>query len=153
MPSIEILVEHPRIKLNYNEMDLCFSVDYSNPPKSHRDPSMWQKRFSVIKGDLYHLGNPEFKAKKKGWFFAYELISEDEKCERFKFSSKYLKDIMKLLKSLLRCSENKIIHLTTDWQIGKKRGYIYKRPLRFDKFSKIHHLKGFRLNSWITIKL
>ncbi|MCM8813410.1 MAG: hypothetical protein NC924_05665 [Candidatus Omnitrophica bacterium] len=150
MPSIEILVEQPIKKIS-DRNDYSFAVVCTNPPSSHRDPSLWQTKFEEIGGDLYHLGNPEFKNKKNGWFFAYDLIEEDTLCKRFKFKSKYRKQVLIFLKNLLECSKSRKIYITTDWQVSPNKPYTYKNCYTVQDYVKKHARYGIRFNSWMTI--
>lgn len=149
MPSIEILVPDPSADF-LCESDYKFAVLTSSPPISHRDPSLWQKRFDKLGGVLVHLGAPDMKANQKGLFFAYDLINEED-CSRFKFKSEYLQDLKRLFSHLISSASRRTIIFTTDWEFGSKQLTVRDQSVPSAAFLKENQQTGTPFNCWIPI--
>jgi hypothetical protein len=151
MPSIEILVEGPRSTALAGLERFPFAICLSNPPTSHRQPSLWQRDFSQIGGVLCHIGEPRFKGQVDGWYYAYDLLDEHD-CEYFRMKPIYRTAFANLLSDLLHFSRVSRIHFTTDWQLGKPTPSKSERGFPLGEFLDQHDAYGIPFNSWITLQ-
>jgi hypothetical protein len=147
MPSVEILVEDPQSS-HLDESNYTFALCISEPPESHRSPSLWQECFQRVGGRLYHLGEPRFKGQQSGWFYAYDLIDEVG-CKTFRFKAKYAEQVQSLVERLLEESNIHRVYFTSDWQLSENKPRQL-RPLSIREFRNL--LKnGLSFNTWIPI--
>jgi len=144
MPSIEIICVQQKSPTDFGEMP--FAVQAERKLASHRIPSLFQKDFEQMRGCIYHLGNPKLRREPDGWFFAYELLSEQKHNRFLEFKSEFVPFIKFIFHELLKVSPAKQIVFTSDWQFGPKRPERFE-PMTSEVFWKLHDSLKLRLNS------
>lgn len=168
MPTIEIAsINAPELGLN--QADFAVAIIEENKLESHR--GLFYDLLRQQKGVLVHLGNPEFKYKNGGGFFAGLLIdlSDDLNEEivipesnlndidsganqqfTFKFLSEYRLEIDKLLRIALEKSPVKKVCFLTDYQFGPEKESI-EIIYTIKGFWELHDGEGLALNTLYEI--
>ena len=118
---------------------VCFEV--SSPPKSHRDPSLWQGRMTETGGVLVHIFECSEVGGRKN---AYGLIEESD-WATFRFRQSIQQDIWELLSKLLDISTDGSVWFFTDAQWSNDPEVT--SGLGFASFVELHNRTGLRLNT------
>lgn len=165
MPTIEI-VSVNSTGMNLNQKDYEFAIIEENKLVSHR--GLFKKFLKKQKGVIVHLGDPDFKEEKDGFFWGGELIDWDFEpvkisfpfCDsanhifesgadqklKFKILDKYKTDVDKLLRKALNCSPLKKSYFLTDYQFGPEREKI-EVNYSINDFWTEHDKEGLRFNT------
>ena len=162
MPTIEIVSINSK-ELGLNQIDFDVAIIEEKKLNSHR--GLFCDLLRHQEGVIIHIGNPDFKDDKDGFFFAGMIIDWDfEPCDmilpeidfrhptganqqfRFKFLEQYKNDIDKLLKIALANSPIKKIYFLTDYQFGPEKWNIEIVYTISDFWTK-HDKDGLNLNT------
>ncbi len=165
MPTIEIAsIKSARLGLNQGDFDVA--VIEESKLKSHR--GLFYEHLIKQKGIIIHIGNPEKKDNKNGFFYADAIVDwsfdgdnidhtnltsdnpEDYAQTKFKFLESFRADIDKLLKIALESSPIKKIYFLTDYQFGPKNGKI-EIGFNINDFWKQHDNGGIDFNTLYEI--
>ena len=149
MPSIEIVCIGQLDPSDFSR--LPFAVTSGKELKSDRSPkALFQEDFDALEGCIYHLGNPELKARQTGIVFAWDLLSDrsrDATRPRFlEFRTEFLPTIHELLDLLIESSPVRQLLFTSDWQFGPKRPRR-SSAVTLDEFWSLHNSRALRLNA------
>jgi hypothetical protein len=143
MPTIEIASINSTT-LNLKQADFDIAIIEENELISHR--GLFHEYLNSHSGVIIHIGNPEFKEEKEGFFFAGQLIdwnftpdgetTQDNKAYKlldqeganeqvkFKFMEPFISEINKLLEAALDSSPVKKVFFLTDYQFGPEKANI-----------------------------
>lgn len=154
MPSIEIACVGLATPLQ--PPPTSFAVVYEAGLKSHRSPlPRFQEEFDSISGSLYHLGNPKNEETAKGYFFAYEVISEASRDATppsfLEFAHEQKASAQQLLEWLLAASPVGQLLFTSDWQFGPQWSHRFG-PIDLQEFCRRHDTRELLLNSSYRIE-
>jgi hypothetical protein len=149
MPSIEIVC--------VGQIELCdfshlpFAVKGETTLKSYRSPSsLFEQDFDALKGCIYHLGNPDLKIRKKGLFFAADLLSDRSvhasRSTFVEFRPEFVPAVSELLASLIGSSPVNQLLFTSDYQFGPKPP-LRSSPVTISEFWSLHDSRKLRLNA------
>jgi hypothetical protein len=121
MPSIEVVCIDQASPLQFGT--LSFALESETSLRSHRSPHpRFQSDFDLLRGCIYHFGNPEFRSPGTGLYFAYHLLSracaDADSNEFLEFSERFRPDIQVVMKSLVLASPVGRLLFTSDWQFG-----------------------------------
>ena len=166
MPTVEI-ASIDSTRLGLNQADFEVAIIEESKLESHR--GLFYNLLKKQNGVIVHIGNPNFKEKKEGCFFAGAIIDwEVDPCEYiyipenhsedlyldtganqqfiFKFLDQFKYDIDKLLKIALDKSPIKRICFLTDYQFGPEKAKI-EIMYTIKDFWNRHDTEGLRLNT------
>lgn len=143
--SIEILcVGASKVDLpDVNEIGL----DVTNPPRTDRNPSLWQDHMSSLGGVLVHLFDPEYKFQHRRW--AYDIIAERD-WSYFQFNKNVRDIIYEIIESLVSQSPKGKIYFYTDAQWSNEPQILVENQTISAFFSN-HDLHWIRMNTAVGI--
>ena len=149
MPSIEIACIGLTTPLR--PPPTSFTVVCEAGLKSHRSPlPRFQAEFDSISGSLYHLGNPNIGGPAKGYFFAYEVLSEPSRDATppsfLEFAPRHKPSAQHLLEWLFEASPVGQVLFTSDWQFGPEWSQRLG-PIDLKEFWSRHDTRNLLLNS------
>ncbi len=131
MPTIEIASINST-GLELDQADFKIAIIEEAKLESHR--GLFNDFLSTKNGTIVHLGNPDFRNDKNGFYFAGELINwEFPSTTNFKFAKEHQSDIEFILQIALKKSSKRQLFFLTDYQFGPRTG----------RFKKIDSLKDF----------
>ena len=144
MPTIEIVCLDQQAPLELPKFS--FALDSESKPISHR--GLFYEEFKNLNGFIYHLGNPDHRDG-RGGFFADQLVNWIAgDCEgRLKFLPQFLPEIQSLFADLLEASPVHTLIFSSDYQFGPSKIRRYKRPLTYEKFWQKHDAEELWLNA------
>ena len=144
--SIEILCVGATAVLARKEFStLC--LDVSSPPRSDRDPSLWESHMLSEGGSLVHLFDCDDNAARR---WAYEIVDEIE-WTTFRFRVNLREFILELLRSLVNQSPVHTLWFYSDAQWSNEPE-IRGDELTLSEFQNLHDLAGLRMNTAYKIK-
>jgi hypothetical protein len=129
MPSFEWLLSDDTGD-SFAATGLPFTVLRSQPPESHRDPSLFQEYFARCdrgRAALYHVGH----ARGIGWFTAIDVLEMEEVdgrgWERFRIHPAYQEGMLAFLATLLQRRGQGRLLVTSDIQCGPRQWVTRER--------------------------
>ena len=169
MPTIEIAsINSSGLHLNQNDFDVAIREE--SVLKSHR--GLFYDFLLKFKGTIIHIGNPEYKSEKEGFFFGGSLINWDfeptqiyipdmdsesslidtgaNQIFKFQFQIKYKYDIDRILNIALQSSPIKRVFFLTDYQFGPENE-LHEIIYSITAFWNLHDTDGLWLNRLYVI--
>lgn len=151
MPTIEIIsINSPR--LNINQDDFEIAIIEEQKMESHR--ALFNEFISQFRGTILHLGNPDFKNEKDGFFFAGQITNWKFKhLNNFKFKNEYLEELKTLLYLATKSSPTNEVIFLTDIQASEDIKGKFRRYLTIDEFWENYENEGLKWNTAYLINL
>jgi hypothetical protein len=153
MPSIEIVCIRQSKPIDCSNYP--FAVDASPELVSHRAPApRFQSDFDGVAGMIYHLGNPDLKVRERGFYVAYELLSESSRSAEppsaLEFDPECVSAVFDLIAVLIRESPQSEVLFTSDWQFGPDHTLRLGR-VSLAELRELHDSRALLLNALYTV--
>lgn len=149
MPTIEIAsINSTGLDLNQDDFEVAIIEEIKL--ESHR--GLFYDFLIKQNGRIIHIGNPDFKADKKGGFFAGQIVDWGfDSDTNFQFRQENIDDIKRLLQIAMSKSPDQEIYFLTDYQFGPEVAE-FKTVEGLKAFWEKHDKDGLTLNTLYRIK-
>jgi len=116
-------------------------IDVSHPPKSDRDPALWQDRMTELGGLLIHIFDESRLGHHHRW--AYDIVDESD-WEMFRFKPLVWKDIKGILVTAIEASPMRHIEFYSDAQWSNEP--VVHADIGLGSFIDMHDEVGINMN-------